>query len=176
MPHQKRPSKTGRRQQASYLAMGLAQFLNLPDDPQKVMAFRRLWPQFFPDMLWEIRLNPMPSQPSTLWGFYQNELRTAWHERFPVDRTLQLIRMSGGPPSPDDWRRPQVYGCQRALLILVLEPWRAKFCSLCSAPFAAEKPAAKFCSTKCFEKSRRETKRQWWKVNRGTQQSKRRAS
>src|SRR5262249_3379620 len=51
---------------------------------------------------------------------------------------------------------------QRALYLLFLDSWRAKFCEKCNAKFIAARSAQKFCTTDCSDAMQREFRRRWW--------------
>jgi hypothetical protein len=55
-----------------------------------------------------------------------------------------------------------VCDAQRAVLAMMVESWRARFCPKCGIPFVARKPAHKFSPPEeCFTENRRITQRAW---------------
>lgn len=89
------------------------------------------------------------------WGFQQGVLR-AWEEGFPADWAVILIAVTHPKTSALAWPY------QRALMFLAVEPWRARFCGVCGRPFVADKPATRFCSTKCAGDARQKSRNKWW--------------
>ena len=90
------------------------------------------------------------------WGFQQGLLR-AWEEGFPADWAVILIAVTHSKTSAQAWPY------QRALMFLAVEPWRARFCGECGKPFVADKPATRFCSTKCAGNARQKSRNAWWR-------------
>lgn len=92
------------------------------------------------------------------WGFQQGLLR-AWEEGFPADWAVILIALTHPKRSKVS---VQAWPYQRALMFLAIEPWRARFCGACGRPFVADRPATRFCSTKCAGNARQESRNAWW--------------
>ena len=55
-----------------------------------------------------------------------------------------------------------VYPYMQAVMLLATESWRARFCPFCGNRFAADIPARRFCSDKCFQESRRRYGNAMW--------------
>jgi len=69
-------------------------------------------------------------------------------------------------------------GCdfQRALYLLFLDSWRARFCEKCKSKFIAKRAAQKFCSTDCSAAMQREFRRRWWAEHGAAWRQKRKVS
>lgn len=104
------------------------------------------------------------------WWIMREGLRQTWNEHFPLDRCMALIAFylyeEPRPSLSQVWPPPfQVWPFQRAVMFLGMEPWRARFCTLCGKRFVAAKPAQRFCSTDCSKAARKSSKRTWWADN-----------
>jgi hypothetical protein len=155
--------------------MALSQFLKVRTTTD-ITNFKLAWPTFFPDAFWQWQINPAPPgpvdsdeplpqlAPVSGWRAWQTVLREAWSEKFPLTETIRLL-VSPTAPWRDELADMPVFDFQRAILLLSVERWRAKFCLQCGEPFAAEKPATRFCNPECFGLSRRVYKRQWFREN-----------
>lgn len=96
------------------------------------------------------------------WTDLRDQVRLAWDERFATDRCILLLTLAATskgrllfPPSP----------FQKSVMLLALESWRARFCSVCGHRFVADKPATRFCSLVCTGQARRASRNTWWKKN-----------
>jgi hypothetical protein len=154
-----------------HLLTGLERFMRLTDS-QSTVGFRRDWPVFFPETFWKrdleqkppgvIHSDAVPQLPVVpMWKAYQDVLLEAWRHRFPMSDTVRLIV---APVSQEFDALSSVTESpyQRAVLLVAMESWRARFCFLCGQPFAADKGASKFCSPACYAESRLNTKKRWW--------------
>lgn len=105
-----------------------------------------------------------------LWQEFQTWLRDTWRARFPLEKCIALISAAGNiphaPPTaaesePQKFEKPKVWPYQRAVMLLGVEPWRARFC-VCGKRFVADKPSRRFCSTRCSSDARKVSRRAWW--------------
>lgn len=155
-----------------HLLRGLEEFARLADSSEARARFKAQWPGFFPESFWNRGIRqkppsvsisgPAPQLPVVpMWRGYQDVLLKAWKHGFTLS---DMVRLIVAPVSQefDALSSVQEAPYQRAVLLLGLEPWRARFCSECGAPFAAEKGASKFCSAACYAESRLNTKKRWW--------------
>jgi hypothetical protein len=63
-------------------------------------------------------------------------------------------------------RISEVWPFQRAVMLLTIDPWRARFCPTCGDRVAAATQRSTRCDNPgCFEESRRATKREAWRRN-----------
>jgi hypothetical protein len=126
---------------------------------------------FFPEKFWEDKVRQVPpgvsmtAQPQLpsidLWKGWQTVLLDAWRRGFPLSEVTRLL-VAPVIREVDVLSSLSEHPYQRALLVVAGEPWRARFCAKCGAPFAALKANSKFCSAECFAGSRLNTKRKWW--------------
>jgi hypothetical protein len=93
------------------------------------------------------------------WFGFQIGLFKAWQDGFPADWAVTLIALTHSKTRFEAWPY------QRALMFLAIEPWRARFCAICSRGFVAEKPATRFCSVKCAAGARKASRTSWWRKN-----------
>ncbi len=113
------------------------------------------------------RLRRAPLIP--FWQAFQGVLRGAWQLGFPLEECVRLIssaavadRLYGETDVEPDLSSYPVWPYQRAVMLLGVEPWRARFCPLCGKRFVADKPARRFCSDACASKARKHSRRAWW--------------
>lgn len=107
--------------------------------------------------------------PTPFWQAFQQVLSEAWKIRFPLEESVRLIscaavadRLSGKTDVEPDLLSYRVWPYQRAVMLLGVEPWRARFCAKCWKRFVADKPARRFCSNRCASSARRQSKKLWW--------------
>jgi hypothetical protein len=107
--------------------------------------------------------------PIRFWRAFQHVLHDAWREGFPLEESVRLIsciavpdRLSGKSDVEPDLLSFPVWPCQRAVMFLGVETWRARFCAQCGKRFVADKPARRFCSNACAAKARKHSKKVWW--------------
>src|SRR5215475_421890 len=112
------------------------------------------------------RLRPAPPVP--FWQAFQAVLRGAWQVGFPLEECVRLIssaavadRLYGATDVEPDLSSFPVWPYQRAVMLLGVEPWRARLC-VCGNRFVADKPARRFCSDRCASNSRKHSRRTWW--------------
>lgn len=95
------------------------------------------------------------------WRDLRDVTRLAWERKFSLDICLLLlnhvIRLTPTLIFPP-------YACQRAIVFLAIEPWRARFCSICGRRFVADKNARRYCSTDCSSRARLDSRNAWWKA------------
>jgi hypothetical protein len=106
-------------------------------------------------------------------SFYQELLRNAWASGFQEDDTLTLLGMPRDSESYFDklplgklrfsngtFQYQPTYDFAKAVLFISKTNWKAKVCLSCRRCFIGEK--SPYCSDKCRQEGRRETKRQSW--------------
>jgi hypothetical protein len=76
-----------------------------------------------------------------------------------------LLGLSAFPiEQPELDRISQVWPFQRAVMLLTVDPWRARFCPTCGDRVAAATARSTRCDNPgCFDESRRATKREAWR-------------
>ena len=161
----------------------LGEFANIPSKrwSHSWSHFRKRWPNFFPEE--EYKRAAKGSVPNVLG--YPSCLDQAWMGEasllrllLGIDAAYRLDELSPedmwladlcsiAPKFFLDWdegifRYRGACDFQRALYLLFLESWRARFCAKCSAKFIARRAAQKYCSTDCSENIQCELKRKWW--------------
>jgi hypothetical protein len=151
------------------LLRALEQFARI--DEHSIEEWQQRWLDFFPAKFWNrgvkqvppgVSMNTQPHLPVVpLWKGWQDVLLRAWRAGFPL---TEVISLTVGPVSEEIDLLSSVteHPYQRALLLMASDPWRARFCSKCGAPFVALKANAKFCGPSCFTESRLNTKQRWW--------------
>jgi hypothetical protein len=153
------------------LLKALEQFAR--SDAQSITQWRHKAPDFFPQNFWNRGIRQVPegvsmSSPAPqlplipMWRAWQDVLIQAWRTRFPLSDLVRLLVAPVVQEAGDALSSMSEWPYQRAVLLMMREPWRARHCMLCGKPFAAEKGASKFCSVACFAASRLDTKRRWW--------------
>ena len=144
-------------------AQVLAEFSNLdannddPLSPKNKDHFRHNHPSYVPDIWWDVELSPEdgvePRFGFVRWVIAQQYVQTCWKEYFPVPTCISLITY--GP-------RKMVSAYQTAVMYLVINRWRAKFCLRCGDRFVANAPKSIYCSDACFHVARKDSKKAWW--------------
>jgi hypothetical protein len=169
------------RRDRTKLFRALAEFANLRDDVEGWTHFRKRWPNFFPEAEYDrVKLGEKPSISD-----YPYWLHQVWigGETEPHLRILLGIESAAKEGTPEDawlsglatipahffadwdegvFRYEGACDFQRALYLLFLDSWRARFCQKCDAKFIAVRAAQKFCTTDCSEAMQREFRRRWW--------------
>jgi predicted nucleic acid-binding Zn ribbon protein len=119
------------------------------------------------------------SKPSTereclLWQLAQQLLREAWQDGFPLEKCVKLISLGNFVPMFQPERTAidthllstftsgPITPYQKAVMFLVTNPWRAKFCGVCGKRFVAGEPKQALCSEKCRQEAEIRRKRKWW--------------
>ena len=168
----------------------LALFSNLK--PEGVEYFRHNFKDFAAAAWWDYTTKELLIRNVRLsggrpqWQLAQNLLRHVWEKRFNVGFfTLVRLMFAIYPPDADEsfdellfdypellikrsqnsekepaGPKPNLF--QRAVLYLVSEPWRARFCAECNERFVAGEPKNKFCSGPCSSENRLRQKRESW--------------
>jgi hypothetical protein len=94
------------------------------------------------------------------WRAWRGLLHQAWRANFHLEYVAQLVSIPTTPPGTLFFQVQPVYDAQRAVLAMMVESWRARFCPKCGIPFGARKPAHKFSPPEeCFTENRRITQR-----------------
>lgn len=88
-------------------------------------------------------------------------LRAAWAD-LPNAQCRVHTRVS------PDWTRGEfvftpMNDFQQAVYLLFRESWRARVCEWCSKCFLADKPAQRFCGSKCFGEAKRKRDLAYWR-------------
>lgn len=160
----------------------LASFSNVSTAPE-MENFRRNHADFFPQNFWNWNvpelegsavLSPVPIEREII-KFriaFQRALREAWQVSFPLEECVRLVscaavpdRLAGVSDVGPDLSTYPVFPYQLAVMLLCVEPWRARFCPECGARFVADKPARRFCSIPCASHARKQSKKAWWAGN-----------
>lgn len=133
----------------------LERFVQLPDGGLE--GFRSKYPVFLPQSFYDAE--PHPETGLSAWLTWHNLLREAWHSGFHPEYAVQLVNIPTAPPGDMHFEPQLVCGAQRAVLAMMLESWRARFCPKCGSPFVARKAADKYWPKACFAEQRREKQR-----------------
>ena len=157
-------------------AQCLATFANL--GPDQTDEFRNsICPDFLPASFWD--KTTITTTVDSSWLLLQRFLQEVWNEKFPLDKSIQLIiwadketklaqslervsQMSNQEILSMEAPKPDVWPFQRAVMFLAVNSWRARFCLGCGKRFVAAKPRSTYCSDACFKENRKDVKRAWW--------------
>jgi len=120
-------------------------------------AFKACYPGFLPSHFYRIEPHSETGLPA--WETWRNLLREAWHSGFHPEYAAQLVNIPTVPPGDTCFEPQPVCDAQRAVLAMMLESWRARFCAKCGLPFVARKAADKYWPKECFTEHRREKQR-----------------
>jgi hypothetical protein len=93
------------------------------------------------------------------WRVWQALLRAAWHSGFHQEYVAQLVNIPTTPSANRIFDPHPVYDAQRAVLAMMTESWRARFCPRCGVPFVAREEGDKYWPKQCFTENRRITQR-----------------
>jgi hypothetical protein len=130
-------------------------FVQLSD--ANLAKFKARYPAFLPTHFYDIE--PHPETGLSAWQTWRNLLRDAWHSGFHPEYAAQLVNAPIVPPGYAHFEPQPVCDAQRAVLAMMLESWRARFCPKCGLPFVARKAADKYWPKECFAEQRREKQR-----------------
>jgi hypothetical protein len=153
------------KQSSPELWDALERFVQLPDS--KLKDFRSKYPAFLPQWFYNMPADSYEKPGLLAWQAWRNLLRTAWHTGFHPEYTALLVNIPAVPPGNAQFEvQPvgsgstvRVCDAQRAVLAMMLESWRARFCPKCGLPFVARKAADKYWPKECFAEQRREKQR-----------------
>ena len=166
----------------------LAEFANL--EPADADYFRNsVAPDFVPEGFWMgqvIAVSPGATSKA-IWQNQQELLRDAWRSHFSPECCLNLIvlaaKLSAGEQRMEQIReqvqklpneeipgfvsklslpRPKIYPYQHAVMLLALQPWRARICGKCGKYFMKEKPRDRYCSRACSKQAVLDSKNKSW--------------
>lgn len=143
------------KQYSAELWDALERFVQLSDG--KLAAFKARYPAFLPARFYDS--TPHPETGLSAWQTWRNLLRDAWHSGFHPEYVAQLANIPTEPPGDTPFEPQPVCDAQRAVLAMMLESWRARFCPRCGLPFVARKAADKYWPKECFDEQRREKQR-----------------
>jgi hypothetical protein len=133
----------------------LQQFVQL-SDTANVGDFAARYPGFLPSSIYHAERHPETGLAA--WKIWCNLLREAWRSGFHPTYVAQLVTLA--TPASNSFFEPQpVCDAQRAVLWMMLESWRARFCPRCGTPFVARKPRDTYWPNQCFDDKRREGQR-----------------
>jgi hypothetical protein len=152
--------------------------------------FREQYDNYFPRSFWNWQVPPLETgasvvtmsaanaeavrllrraPPVDFWQAFQQVLRHAWQNGFPLEECVRLISCAAvadrlfrkADVEPDLSSYP-VWPYQHAVMFLAVEPWRARFCGQCGKRFVADKPARRFCSSRCSAGARKTSRSVSW--------------
>jgi hypothetical protein len=166
------------------LFRALDEFANIRSDAEGWAHFRKRWPNFFPAHYYDT-VNDGSKQNILGYPYWLHHVWLNWELG-----EMALPILLGIDPNPErtegtpeeawlsdlvsipgafyvDWdegvfRYRGACDFQRALYLLFLDSWRARFCEKCKAKFIAKRAAQKFCTTDCSAAMQREFRRRWW--------------
>jgi len=144
---------------------------------------------FVPEGFWAgqvIALSP-GAMSKPIWQIEQQRLRDAWRSHFSPECCLNLIvlaaKLSAGEQRMEQIRaqiekmpneeipsvvakpnlpRPKIWPYQHAVMLLALQPWRARICGKCGKYFMKEKPRDRYCSKACSKQAVLDSKNKSW--------------
>jgi hypothetical protein len=148
----------------------LAEFARLT--PEGVEVFREYHEDFVPAVWWEYKV----SSGTLLWKINQEFLQEAWEKHFeigqfelmrlltsvfdPTSITDVMLRTKSRPAFATVTEMPEeFYPYQKAVLFLMNQKWRARFCNVCRLPFVRGHNQQKSCSEPCLSQNRKKQKR-----------------
>jgi hypothetical protein len=166
----------------------LAAFANLgPSDADK---FRNeVARDFVPEGFWAGLAHSM--QPGAtagrIWHVEQQRLRDAWRSQFSPERCIDLIASAAKLSEREQWLeqtteqvlimpneqipgflakqsvpKPRIWPYQHAVMLLALQPWRARICGKCGMYFVKKKPRDRYCSKACSKRAVLDSKNKSW--------------
>lgn len=139
----------------------LERFVQLPDSGLE--HFRSEYPTFLPQLFYSIHCgndaDPQHKTGLLAWQAWRNLLREAWHTGFHAEYAAKLVNIPTVPPGNTQFEIQPTCDAQQAVLAMMLESWRARFCPKCGLPFVARKAADKYWPKECFTEHRREKQR-----------------
>lgn len=169
----------------------LAAFANL--EPSDADVFRNeAAKDFVPEGFWAgMALQMLPGATSTrIWQIEQKRLRDAWRSHFSPERCLDIIvsaaKLSGSEQrmaeisermlrmdnedalnfaAKQSVPKPKIYPYQHAVMLLALQPWRARICGKCGEYFVKKKPRDRYCSKACSKRAVLDSKRRSWRLH-----------
>src|ERR1700737_1176494 len=128
-------------------AEALARFANL--EPEDIKGFRQMYSDFAPEGIWDAPALSVPSGqiPESIptWKLFQKSVREIWSNKFPPENIVEFIaavaEISKGYKRVKEIAeilgkqvvftyslpKPEIFSCQRAMMFLGVQPWRAVF-------------------------------------------------
>jgi hypothetical protein len=143
------------KQPSAKLWNALEQFVQLSD--KGLDCFKADYPGFLPT--WFCTLPVEGNTGLLAWWAWRNLLLQAWHAGFHPEYVAQLVNIPTMPPGNSQFDVQPVFDAQRAVLQMMLESWRARFCPKCGRPFVAREPRDTYWPEQCFDEQRREKQR-----------------
>jgi hypothetical protein len=144
---------------------------------------------FVPEGFWDgMSIQMLPDATATrIWQTEQKRLRDAWRSQFSPERCLDLI-VSAAKLSEGEQRlaelsermlrmnnkealdfaakqsvpKPRIWPYQHAVMLLALQPWRARICAKCGKFFVKKKPRDRYCSKACSKQAVLDSKNKSW--------------
>jgi len=170
----------------------LATFANL--ESAEADSFRHaVAPGFVPELWWTgqaLAMEPgATSEP--IWQMEQDRLREVWRSHFSPIACLELIVRAAKQSETEQWLKdfsekmgqmsnkeireyskkyiPQttIYPYQHVVMLLALQPWRARICEKCGKYFVKDKPRDRYCSRACSKQAILDSKRKSWEAHSG---------
>jgi hypothetical protein len=163
----------------------LAEFANLEES--QLDHFRNAVSRgFVPDSFWNgLVFSGSADTPHQVWKAEQQRLREAWRVNFEPDICVELIANTAKYSEQGQRLRQlnqmlemgnaevlelmkqefpptKAYPYQHAVMLLALQPWRARVCTMCRRYFIREEPRDRYCSRACSKQAMLRTKRDSW--------------
>lgn len=160
----------------------LARFANLTDS--EVERFRNSEAEgFVPEGFWL-------GTPTPIWKIEQARLRDAWRAGFTTRACVSLVSMVAKLSAQDQFfeniqrlEEPEavkaiqenmekhgtpyppldVYPYQEVIMMLFVDPWRARICEICGNHFIKEVQRDRYCSNACSKEAIRRRHNRWWR-------------
>jgi hypothetical protein len=166
----------------------LGEFANL--EAADVDIFRNsVARDFVPEGFWAgMAIQMLPGATATgIWRTEQARLREAWRSHFSPERCIDLIVCAAKLSEGEQWLervtaqmmkmenkeafdfvakqsipKPKIWPYQHAVMLLALQPWRARICGKCGEYFVKEKPRDRYCSKACSKQAVLDSKNKSW--------------
>jgi hypothetical protein len=146
-------------------------------------------PGFVPEGWWTGQALPMMKGATSMpfWMIEQERLTDAWRSQFSPEACLDLIvsaakesqlekslnqlteqmpKMGNEAASEfiarQELPKPEIYPYQHVVMLLALQPWRARICEKCGKYFVKDKPRDRYCSKPCSKQAILDSKRKSW--------------
>jgi hypothetical protein len=132
-----------------------------------------------------------PAFSAVIWKLEQQRLKDAWRDHFSPEVCLGLI-VSANRASEFEYSvhqqterkaldqdkeayascvasqtppKPRLWPYQHAVMLLAMQPWRARICEICGKYFVKEEPRERYCSTACSKVALRDSKSKSWQLH-----------
>ena len=119
----------------------LERFVRLPDCGLE--DFERRYPSFMPVWFYHVACGndaePKGNTGLPAWHAWRELLSEAWRSGFHPEYVARLVNIPTTPPGNTEFEVQPVCDAQRAVLTMMLESWRARFCPKCGVRLSLER-------------------------------------